>query len=73
MKSNDEVMILIKIREQKEEIAKLKDKVECLQDKLDKARIELDYLIHRYYVEESYELTIEEIERIMDILKGDNK
>lgn len=50
----------------------LKDKVEGLQDKLDKARIELDYLIHRYYTEESYELTIEEIERIMGILKGDN-
>ena len=69
MKSNDEVMILIKIREQKEEIAKLKDKVEGLQDKLDKARIEFDYLIHRYYTEESYELTIEEIERIMEVLK----
>lgn len=48
----------------------LKDKVEGLQDKLDKARIELDYLIHRYYIEESYQLTIEEIERIMDILRG---
>lgn len=35
MKSNDEVMILIKIRELKEENMKLKDKVESLQDKLD--------------------------------------
>lgn len=69
MKSNDEVMILIKIREQKEEIARLKDKVEGLQDKLDKARIEMDYLIHRYYVEESYELDIKDIERIMEVLK----
>lgn len=43
------------------------------KDRIDKARIEMDYLIHRYYTEESYQLTIEEIERIMDILKGDNK
>ena len=60
MKSNDEVMILIKIREQKEEIARLKDKVEWLQDRIDKA---INWM-------EEEQIFMPQYEEIENILKG---
>lgn len=59
MKSNDEVMILIKIRELKEENMKLKDKVEGLQDRIDSA---INYIENSSYCE---------VRKLLDILKGE--
>lgn len=66
MKSNDEVMILIKIREQKEEISRLKDKVEVLQDKIDKIK-QLYQENEIVSLEEAKEIVLE----ISSILKGE--
>ena len=65
MKSNDEVMILIKIRELKEENMKLKDKVESLQDKLDSA---INY-IEKYKTEDYCDGM--SAKQLLDILKGE--
>lgn len=71
MKSNDEVMILIKIRELKEENMKLKDKVEGLQDRIDNA---INYIYDHYDLGTEEEVSFCILrDRVLERLKGDNK
>lgn len=58
---NDEVLISERIKELKEENAKLRDKVECLEDKLD---------VIKYIINESgYFLYKDMIEKILETLE----
>lgn len=66
MKSNDEVMILIKIRELKEENMKLKDKVEGLQDRIDSA---INYIEQPYI--KAKVVFPERVVETIKILKGE--